>query len=365
DESDDDKGNDDDGDNDDNDDDSDDERTESDRDDNPNLNQTKEEHEEEEKEYVDERFEHVKEDAHVPLTAVHDTQKTEGPMQSSSVLFDFTTTPTPTPTASEVTTLFLALPDFSSIFKFNDRVTNLEKDLSKIKQVNRYAQVISSIPAIVDRYIGNKLGESIQRAIKSHTAECRDEALADKREYIDLIDTSVRAIIKEEVNTQLPQILPQAVTDFATPMIEQNVIESLEAAVLAKSSFQPKSTYEAAASLSEFELTKILMDKMEEHKSYLRVEYKNELYDALVKSYNTDKDLFETYGEVFTLKKSRDDNDKDQDPSAGLDQGMKRRKTSKDAESSRDPKSKESKSSSSSTGTFRSQHKSSGKSAHA
>ncbi|GJY92601.1 hypothetical protein Tco_0508383 [Tanacetum coccineum] len=38
-------------------------------------------------------------------------------------------TPTPTPTTSEVTTSFLALPDFSSVFKFNDRVTNLEKDL--------------------------------------------------------------------------------------------------------------------------------------------------------------------------------------------------------------------------------------------
>ncbi|GJR29622.1 hypothetical protein Tco_1105854 [Tanacetum coccineum] len=66
-----------------------------------------------------------------------------------------------------------------------------------------------------------------------------------------------------------------------------------------------------------------------------------ELYDALVKSYNTDKDLFETYGEIFMLKKSRDDKDKDQDPSTGSDRGTKRRKSSKEAESSRDPRSKE------------------------
>ncbi|GJT62439.1 hypothetical protein Tco_1005972 [Tanacetum coccineum] len=44
---------------------------------------------------------------------------------------------------------------------------------------------------------------------------------------------------------------------------------------------------------------------------------------------------------------------------------MKRRKSSKDAESSRDLNSKESKSTSSSIGTSCSQHKSSGKSAHA
>ncbi|GKG17170.1 hypothetical protein Tco_0362127, partial [Tanacetum coccineum] len=80
---------------------------------------------------------------------------------------------------------------------------------------------------------------------------------------------------------------------------------------------------------------------------------KRELYDALVKSYNTNKDLFDTYGEVFTLKKSQDDKDKDQDPSAGSDQGTKRRKSSKDAESYRDPKSKELKSTSSSKGTSR------------
>ncbi|GJS26083.1 hypothetical protein Tco_0486703 [Tanacetum coccineum] len=104
-----------------------------------------------------------------------------------------------------------------------------------------------------------------------------------------------------------------------TPVIERNVIESLEADVLAKSSSQPKSTYEAAASLSEYELTKILIDKMDESKSHLRVIYKKELYDALVNSYNTDKDLFETYGEVFSLKRSQDEKDKDEDPSAGSD----------------------------------------------
>nr|GEU33552.1 reverse transcriptase domain-containing protein [Tanacetum cinerariifolium] len=226
-----------------------------------------------------------------------------------------------------------------------------------------YSQALFSIPVIVDRYLRNKLGESIQQAIQSHTAECIKKAQADKNEYIDLIDTSVRAIIKEEVKTQLPRILPKAVLDFATPVIEKNVTKSLETAVLAKSSSQPKSTYVAAASLSEFELMKILMDKMEERKSYLCVDYKRELYDALVRSYNTDKDLFETYGKVFTLKKSRED--KDQDPSAGSDRGTKIRKSSKEAGLSEYPRSNESKSSRSPKGTSRSQHRPSEKSAHA
>ncbi|GJX92309.1 hypothetical protein Tco_0345635 [Tanacetum coccineum] len=346
DESDDDKGNDDDGDNDDNDDDSADERTESNRNENPNLNQSSKEHEEEE--YVDERVhtpknyeltneednanntkegnEEEKDDdeelyrdvnvnlrkEYVEMTDVDQGgadqhNKTEVDNEIASLM---ETTVRHEELSSQTSSLYIVPVTVILEIIFNDRVTNLEKDLSEIKKVDRYAQAISSIPAIVDRYIGNKLGEAIQQAIKSYTVECRNEALDDKREYIDLIDTSVRAIMKEEVNTQLPQILPQAESDFATPIL-----------------WEPK---------------------IEEHKSYLRAEYKKELYDALVESYNTDKDLFETYGEVFTLKRSRDDKDKDQDPSVGSDQGMKKRKTSKDADSSRDLKSNESKSSSSS-----------------
>ncbi|GKF01632.1 hypothetical protein Tco_0028555, partial [Tanacetum coccineum] len=40
-----------------------------------------------------------------------------------------------------------------------------------------------------------------------------------------------------------------------------------------------------------------------------------------------DKDLFDTYGKTYSLKRDREDKDKDEDPPAGLDQGMKKRKT--------------------------------------
>ncbi|GJW73331.1 hypothetical protein Tco_0132701 [Tanacetum coccineum] len=164
----------------------------------------------------------------------------------------------------------------------------------------------------------NKLGEAINKAIQAHKFDCREEAQAKKREYIELVDSTVRTIIKEEVNAQLPQILTQAISDVAT--------------------------LEVAATLSEFELTKILIDKMERNKSYDIADHKKELYDELVKSYQIDKDLFDLYGEVFSLKRSRDDRDKDQDPSAGSDRGTKRRKSSKDSVSFKDSRSKEKKS---------------------
>ncbi|GKD84565.1 hypothetical protein Tco_1355719, partial [Tanacetum coccineum] len=105
---------------------------------------------------------------------------------------------------------------------------------------------------------------AINKAILAHNLDCRQEAQDEKNAYIELIDTSMKAIIKEEVNTQIPQTLPQAVSDFANPVIAKNITESLEAAVLTRTSSQPKSTYKAATSLSEFELTKILQDEMEE-----------------------------------------------------------------------------------------------------
>ncbi|GKD27789.1 hypothetical protein Tco_1234003, partial [Tanacetum coccineum] len=346
----------------------DDERIKSNRDEIPDPNKTNEEHNKEEEEY-DAEF-NIEEDKKIndeddavtkelyddvnvnlgnedtemtnaDLGASEQQNKTGGPTQSSSVSYDFTSkllnidnlspadneiaslidtttqhattipeitssftttvpppppffnplllqaTPTPTPTASDTTTSLLVLPDFASVFKFNERVTNLEKDMSEIKQVDQ------------------------------------EEAQAEKREYIELVDSTVRTIIKKEVNAQLPQILPQAISDVTTLVIEKNVTKSLEAAILTRSSSQLMSTYEEVATLSEFELTKILIDKMEKNKSYDKADYKKKLYDALVESYNTDKDLFDSRGEVFSLKRSRDERDKDRDPSAGFNRGRK------------------------------------------
>ncbi|GKB51188.1 hypothetical protein Tco_0901941 [Tanacetum coccineum] len=93
--------------------------------------------------------------------------------------------------------------------------------------------------------------------------------------------------------------------------------------------------------------TPILLDKIQKSKSYQAALEHKELYDALVKSYKLDKDLFDSYGNTYSLKRDRDDKDKDEDPSAGSDRGLKKRKTSKDAEPTKGPNTKESKSSSS------------------
>ncbi|GKA22991.1 hypothetical protein Tco_0708953 [Tanacetum coccineum] len=156
-------------------------------------------------------------------------------------------TPTPPPTI-KTTNPLSNLPDFSSVFQFNDRITTLEKE------------------------------------------------------------ESLTARIKEQVKDQLPQILPQEVSNFAPPVIENLIKESCDEVTLTKVSSQPQSTYEAASTLNEFNVAE---------KTRIKI-------------------------------------------SAGSDRGLKKRKLSKDAEPTTEPKKKDS-TSGSSKGT-KSQPKSTGKS---
>ncbi|GKF13445.1 hypothetical protein Tco_0054907, partial [Tanacetum coccineum] len=110
---------------------------------------------------------------------------------------------------------------------------------------------------------------------------------------------------------------------------------------------------------------KNVIGKIETNKSIDKSDTHKNHYNALVESYNTDKDIITLYGDVVTLKKGRDDQDKDKDPFAGSNRGSKKRRSGKEVESSKEPKNKESKSTSSSKSASKSQPKSSGKSAHA
>nr|GEU34397.1 hypothetical protein [Tanacetum cinerariifolium] len=106
--------------------------------------------------------------------------------------------------------------------------------------------------------------------------------------------------------TPPPPILFNPLSQKATPTLTSTASETTTS--LPDFAFVFKFNERAAAKLSEFELTKILIDKMEKNKSFDIADYKREIYDALVKSYNTDKDIFESYeywkGEDLTRRYS-------------------------------------------------------------
>nr|GEX17113.1 hypothetical protein [Tanacetum cinerariifolium] len=163
------------------------------------------------------------------------------------------------------------------------------RKLLQLKQSDHSTQhleaIKSQILTIVDDHLAIRLGDSIQKAFQSYTAKFKKNVQDEKKRHIDLIEKLVKAIINDEVKTQLPQILPKAVSDFATHVITSIVNESIENIILAKSSSQPQSTYEAAMSLTELELKKILLDKMQKSQSYQGAKEHKELYDGLAKSY--------------------------------------------------------------------------------
>ncbi|GKC78518.1 hypothetical protein Tco_1129292 [Tanacetum coccineum] len=101
------------------------------------------------------------------------------------------------------------------------------------------------------------------------------------------------------------------VSNFAPPVIEKLIKELHDEVTLAKVSYQPQYTYEAAFTLTEFELKKILLDKMETSESYLTAPEHQDCYDGLKKSYALDKDLFYSYD----VKEEKDS--KDVEPTTG------------------------------------------------
>ncbi|GKC04869.1 hypothetical protein Tco_0996479, partial [Tanacetum coccineum] len=183
-------------------------------------------------------------------------------------------TPTPPPTTKEINPLSV-VPNFASVFQFNNRVSALENEVAKLKKDDL---LNTQVTALVDEHLDSRLE-------------------ASKDEFMSYLSASINARIIEQVKIQLPQILPKDVSNFAPLVIKIMVIESLKYMVLANESSQPQSTYQT------------------EHR---------ECYDGLIKSYDLDKSLFSTYDKVYSLKRSRNDKDKDEDPSTGSDQGEKK-----------------------------------------
>nr|GEV35993.1 hypothetical protein [Tanacetum cinerariifolium] len=236
----------------------------------------------------------VIEDAHVTLSTV--PQKTEVPVTSSSHSSNLAAkflnlSDIPLTDAKIVSPLDVHVHHEVPIFQFNTRVTTLEKEVAELKKDD---PLKTQVTALVDEHLDTRLG-------------------ATRYEFMNFLSVSITARITKQVKSQLPQILLKEVYNFAPP---------------------------AAAMLTEFELRKILINKIDKSESYLGAPEHKECYEGLKKSYALDKTIFSTYGKVYSLKKSR--KDKDKDPFARSDRGLKKRKTSKDAEPTNVLKAKES-----------------------
>nr|GEY54189.1 hypothetical protein [Tanacetum cinerariifolium] len=173
-----------------------------------------------------------------------------------------------------------------------------EDELYRDVNINLGRGSVSSIPGIVQRYMDQRMNEAVKVAVQIQSDHLRDEAQKENDEFLKNIDENMQKIIKEQVKEQV------------------------------------KTSYVVIADLFEMELKKILIEKMEGNKSIHRSKEQRNLYKALVKAYESNKIILDTYGDTVTLKRRRDDDaDKDEEPSAGSDRGSKRHREGKEPES--------------------------------
>ncbi|GKF02206.1 hypothetical protein Tco_0029129, partial [Tanacetum coccineum] len=160
--------------------------------------------------------------------------------------------------------------------------SSLESDLSELKQTNQFAEALSSILGIVDKYLASKVKDTVDVAVQLKSNKLREEAQTENQDFLNSLDSNMKIIIKEQVKAQTSKIMTK---------VEKYVTETLGAEVLVRSTNQPQTSYAVASSLSELELKKILIDKMEENNSIDRSDVQKNLYRALLEAYNSDKDL--------------------------------------------------------------------------
>nr|GEU62875.1 hypothetical protein [Tanacetum cinerariifolium] len=230
------------------------------------------------------------EDSHVTLTLVNPDVvplPMTAPIMSPSTIATITiTSQAPILPTTASSTIIQNLPNFGSLFGFDNRLRTLEANFSEFMQTNQFDGAVSAILRIVHRYMDQWINKAVHIAVQLQSDKLREEAQKENDEFLKTIDENIKKIIKEQVKEQV------------------------------------KTSYAVVADYSEMELKKILFEKMESNKSIQRSDEQRNLYKALVDAYESDKIILDIYRETVTLKRHRDDDaDKDEEPFAGPDRG--------------------------------------------
>nr|GEV62272.1 hypothetical protein [Tanacetum cinerariifolium] len=239
------------------------------------------------------------------------------------------------------------------------RDVNVNLEGQDVKMTDAQQTNVQTTQVIEDtHYLGNRMNDAVKTAVQLQSKRLREKAQAENQEFLKTINDGMKKIIKEQVKAQVKDQVSKIL-----PKIEKLVNDQLESEVLICSSNEAKTSHAGAVNLSELELKKILIDKMEANKLVDRTDIQKNLYKELVDAYEADKDILDAYGDIVTIKHRRDDADDDEEPSAGSNRGSKRRISGKEPESTSALKEKTPKSTSLSKEGSKSKTRSTNKSA--
>nr|GEY37367.1 hypothetical protein [Tanacetum cinerariifolium] len=205
-------------------------------------------------------------DSHVTLTLVNP----DGQQQSSSVSSQFvtsmlnptleigmesifeTTSQMDVQTPTSVAPLPMSAPTLTSSTIATITTTSQAPILPTIAP----STIIQDLPNF-----GSLFGFDMKVVVQIQPDCLRGEAQKENDEFLRTIDKNMKKIIKEQIKEQVKVQVSKILLK-----IEQIVNEQLEANVLTRSSHSSKTSYAVAADLSEMELKKILIKKMEGNK---------------------------------------------------------------------------------------------------
>ncbi|GJW20995.1 hypothetical protein Tco_0031617 [Tanacetum coccineum] len=166
-----------------------------------------------------------------------------------------------------------SLPIIQPLQQTHDSTTTTPIPTTSVPEIPNFASLFD----FERRYLDNRMNKVVKVAVQIQSNRLRKEAQDENDEFLKQINSNINAIIKDQTS------------------------------------------YAAVASLSEFELKKILIDKIKENKSMHRSEVQKNLYNALIESYNSDKDIFGSYGDVKESKSTSSSRgaSRSQPPSSG------------------------------------------------
>ncbi|GKA12893.1 hypothetical protein Tco_0692439 [Tanacetum coccineum] len=113
----------------------------------------------------------------VPVTTIAEPPlvfATTLPLPPTTLITHMQQTPFLIPTTTPSTSLY-DLPNFGSLFRFDNRLKALERDFLEFNQTNQFAEAISSILRIVDNYLGSKLKDTVDVAVQLKSDRIREE----------------------------------------------------------------------------------------------------------------------------------------------------------------------------------------------
>nr|GEW22445.1 hypothetical protein [Tanacetum cinerariifolium] len=141
------------------------------------------------------------------LTSVAPLPMSAPTITPSTIATITTTQKAPLPPTTAPITLTQDLPNFGSLFGFDNKVRTLEANFFEFMQTNQFVGAVSAIPKIIQRYMDHRLNEAVKVAVQIQSDRLRDEAQKENDEFLKTIDESMQKIIKEQVKEQVKALV--------------------------------------------------------------------------------------------------------------------------------------------------------------